>query len=72
MAVSTHTVKASDGSSTKPADNPNSGTVANGGNIAGSLLTAQSPMALVKGADRYGSYITTRTGTANIPMMLKI
>lgn len=67
MAVSTHTVKASDGSSTKPADNPNSGTVANGGNIAGSLLTAQSPMALVKGADRYGSYITTRTGTANIP-----
>ena len=67
MAVSTHTVKASDGSSTKPADNPNSGTVANGGNIAGSLLTAQSPMALVKGADRYGSYITTRTGTASIP-----
>ena len=67
MAVSTHTVKASDGSSTKPADNPNSGTVANGGNIAGSLLTAQSPMDLVKGADRYGSYITTRTGTANIP-----
>ena len=67
MAVSTHTVKASDGSSTKPADNPNSGTVANGGNIAGSLLTSQSPMDLVKGADRYGSYITTRTGTANIP-----
>ena len=67
MAVSTHTVKASDGTTTKPADKPNSGTVANGGNIAGSILTAQSPMALVKGADRYGSYITTRTGTANIP-----
>ena len=67
MAVSTHTVKASDGTTTKPADKPNSGTVANGGNIAGSILTAQSPMALVKGADRYGSYITTRTGTASIP-----
>ena len=53
MAVSTHTVKASDGSSTKPADNPNSGTVANGGNIAGSLLTAQSPMSLIKVSDIY-------------------
>lgn len=62
MTTSTHTVKATDNSVTKPADNPNSGTVANGGNISGSILTAKSPMDLVRGSDNrlsnYGSRIT--------------
>jgi len=62
MATSTHKVKATDNSVTNPADNPNGGTVANGGNISGSLFQAKSPMDLVKGSDdrvsNYGSQIT--------------
>lgn len=73
MAVSTHTVKASDGSTTKPADNPNSGTVANGGNIpsADAIFTAKSPMSLVEGDDTYGSAIVVKTGTSQIPGIAK-
>jgi hypothetical protein len=62
MATSTHKVKATDNSVTNPADNPDSGTVANGGNISGSLFQAKSPMDLVRGSDNrlsnYGSQIT--------------
>ena len=62
MATGTHKVKATDNSVTNPADNPDSGTVANGGNISGSLFQAKSPMDLVRGSDNrlsnYGSQIT--------------
>jgi hypothetical protein len=62
MATSTHKVKATDNSVTNPADKPDGGTVANGGNISGSLFQAKSPMDLVRGSDdrvsNYGSQIT--------------
>jgi hypothetical protein len=63
MTVSTHSATAKGSGSID--DGLNSGTVANGGTIAGSSFQAKSPIDLTAGSKSSGAKVVANTGTAN-------